>query len=364
MIQEAQLTIDLDSLAHNYNCLRSKLKEDTALIAVVKANAYGTSSVRIAKELAKLGTKHFAVAYTAEAVVLREATIKEDIMVFYPQIGQLDRIIEHQLEPVLYTVEIIKAFIVLLKQKNLKDYPVHIKCNTGLNRIGLSQEDLVFFLTKIDASSLNIKSIYSHLGASENPKPCLFTQQQIKAFEVVKETVKEYYPKLPKFHLLNSSGVFNYPEHQLDAVRIGIALYGFANQTEWDLELQPIAKLSAPICQIHTLKRGENVGYNQGWEATKDSRIGIIPIGHADGIGRQYGNGVGKVQILGQTAPIIGNVCMDMLMIDLGSIDCAVGTEVILFDKNTTAADFAATGNTISYEMLTGLNSRIQRVYQ
>ena len=364
MIQEAQLTIDLNSLAHNYGCLRSKLKEDTALIAVVKANAYGTNSTRIAEELVKLGTKHFAVAYTPEAVVLREANIKEDIMVFYPQIGQLDRIIEHQLEPVLYTLEIIKAFIELLKQKNLKDYPIHIKCNTGLNRIGLSQEDLVFFLTEIDASSMNIKSVYSHLGASENPKPCPFTQQQINAFEVVKKTVKKFCSTLPKFHLLNSSGIFNYPEHQLDAIRVGIALYGFANQSEWDIELQPIAKLSAPICQIHTLKKGENVGYNQGWEATKDSRIGIIPIGHADGIGRQYGNGVGKVQILGQTAPIIGNVCMDMLMIDLGSIDCAVGTEVILFDKNTTAADFAATGNTISYEILTGLNSRIQRVYQ
>ena len=364
MIQEAQLTIDLNSLAHNYSCLRSKLKEDTALIAVVKANAYGTNSTRIAEELVKLGTKHFAVAYTPEAVVLREANIKEDIMVFYPQIGQLDRIIEHQLEPVLYTLEIIKAFIELLKQKNLKDYPIHIKCNTGLNRIGLSQEDLVFFLTEIDASSMNIKSVYSHLGASENPKPCPFTQQQINAFEVIKKTVKKFCSTLPKFHLLNSSGIFNYPEHQLDAIRVGIALYGFANQSEWDIELQPIAKLSAPICQIHTLKKGENVGYNQGWEATKDSRIGIIPIGHADGIGRQYGNGVGKVQILGQTAPIIGNVCMDMLMIDLGSIDCAVGTEVILFDKNTTAADFAATGNTISYEILTGLNSRIQRVYQ
>lgn len=364
MIQEAQLTIDLNSLAHNYTFLRSKLKEDTALIAVVKANAYGTESKRIAQELAKLGTMHFAVAYTAEAVVLREANIKQSIMVFYPQLGQLEQIIEHQLEPVLYTLEIIKAFLLLLKQKNLKDYPVHIKCNTGLNRIGLSQEDLVFFLKEMDKTSMKIKSIYSHLGASENPKPCSFTQQQINAFEIVKQTVKEYCPVLPKFHLLNSSGVFNYPEHQLDAVRVGIALYGFANQTEWDLKLQPIAKLSAPICQIHTVKKGENVGYNQGWEATKDSRVGIIPIGHADGIGRQYGNGVGKVQILGQTAPIIGNVCMDMLMIDLGTIRCDVGTEVILFDKNTTAAAFAATGNTISYEILTGLNPRIKRVYQ
>jgi alanine racemase len=364
MIQEAQLTIDLNSLAHNYTCLRSKLKEDTALIAVVKANAYGADAARIAQELAKLGTKHFAVAYAAEAVVLREANIKEDIMVFYPQLGQLERIIEYQLEPVLYTLEIIKAFLLLLKQKNLKDYPVHIKCNTGLNRIGLSQEDLIFFLKEMDTTSMNIKSIYSHLGASENPKPCLFTQQQINAFEIVKQTVKEYCPILPKFHLLNSSGVFNYPEHQLDAVRVGIALYGFANQAEWDLELRPIAKLSAPICQIHRVKKGENVGYNQGWKATQDSRIGIIPIGHADGIGRQYGHGVGNVQIVGRTAPIVGNVCMDMLMIDLGSIRCDVGTEVILFDKNTTAADFAATGNTISYEILTGLNSRIQRVYQ
>ena len=365
MIQEPQLTIDLKSLAHNYNCLRSKLKKETDLIAVVKANAYGSDSGRIAQELSKLGVNHFAVAYTVEGVILRKAGITDSVFVFYPQIGQLEHIIENKLEPVLYSLEIVDAFVSLLKQKNLKSYPVHIKCNTGLNRIGFSHRDLLSFFKETENHSyLDIKSVYSHLGASENPKPCTFTQQQIDAFEIEKKTVKEWCSNLPKFHLLNSSGVFNYPEHQMDAVRTGIALYGFANRPEWDKELRPIAKLSAPLCQIHNLKKGESVGYNQGWIAPKDSRIGVIPLGHADGIGRHYGNGVGKVQILGQSASIIGNVCMDMLMVDLDSIACSVGTEVILFDENTTAADFSALNNTISYEILTGLNPRIKRVYQ
>jgi alanine racemase len=364
MIQEAQLTIDLNSLAHNYNCLRSKLKKETDLIAVVKANAYGSDSSRIAHELVKLGVKHFAVAYTQEGLTLRNAGINDAIIVFYPQLAQLEQIIEHKLEPVLYNPEIIEAFVSLLKQKNLNAYPVHIKCNTGLNRIGLSHEEVVsFFRDKPLLSHLDIKSVYSHLGASENPKPCTFTNQQIGAFEAIKSSVKKYYPNATKFHLLNSSGVFNYPEYQLNAVRTGIGLYGFANNPEWDKELKPIVKLSAPICQIHSLKKGESVGYNQGWIAPGDSRIGVIPLGHADGIGRHYGNGVGKVQIFGHTAPIIGNVCMDMLMIDLGSIPCSIGTEVVLFDENHTAVEFTSVSNTITYEILTGLNPRIKRVY-
>ena len=363
MIQEARLTIDLKSLAHNYSLLRSMLKEKTDLIAVVKANAYGADSSKIAHELSKLGTSCFAVAYAEEGAVLRKANIKEPILVFYPQMGQLEKLIEYNLEPALYSLEIIKAFISLLKKKKITTYPVHIKCNTGLNRIGLSYEEFIYFLKEIDTSSLDIKSVYSHLGASENPKPCSFTQKQIDAFELIKATVIELSTKHPKFHLLNSSGIFNYPELQLDAVRTGIALYGFANRSEWDKQLKPIAKLSAPICQIHTLKKGESVGYNQGWEASKDSLIGVIPLGHADGIGRQYGNGIGKVSILGQSASIIGNVCMDMLMIDITSINCEIGTEVILFDQITTAADLADLSNTISYEVLTGLSPRIKRVY-
>ncbi len=363
MIEEASLTINLKSLAHNYSFLRSKLREQTELIAVVKANAYGADSARIAHKLSALGVSRFAVAYAAEGVILRNAKIKDNILIFYPQIGQLNKLIEHNLEPALYSLEIIKTFISLLIKKKITTYPVHIKCNTGLNRIGLSNEEFTFLLEEIDTSSLDIKSVYSHLGASENPKPCSFTQNQIEAFEIIKAAAIKLSTKQPKFHLLNSSGIFNYPELQLDAVRAGIALYGFANRPEWNKELKPIAKLSAPICQIHTLKKGENVGYNQGWKASKDSLIGVIPLGHADGIGRQYGNGIGTVSVLGQSASIIGNVCMDMLMIDITSINCEIGTEVILFDQITTAANLADLSNTISYELLTGLSPRIKRVY-
>lgn len=363
MIKEARLTINLDSLAHNYKTLKSKLNPETTLIAVVKANGYGNDGVRIAQELSKLGATYFAVAYASEGKILRKAGIKDFIMVFYPQEAHLEQIIEHQLEPVLYNLEISNAFISLLKEKNIKNYPVHIKCNTGLNRIGFSSENLDYFLRKSNGPFLDIKSVYSHLGFSENPKPCAFTKQQFDTFELIKSRVRELCPSLPKFHVLNSSGVFNYPEHQLDAVRTGIALYGFANNPEWNKTLKPIAKLSAPICQIHFVKKGESVGYNKGWIASKESRIGIIPLGHADGIGRQYGNGVGKVRVLGQTVPIIGNVCMDMLMIDLTSIDCPTGTEAIIFDQNFTASDFTAAANTISYEILTSLSPRVQRVY-
>ncbi|MDA8639871.1 alanine racemase [Flavobacteriaceae bacterium] len=363
MSQEAYLTINLKSLAHNYNVLRSKINGETLLIAVVKANAYGSDGVKIAKELSALGTDYFAVAYASEGINLRKAGIKKPILVFYPQKGQLKKIIEYNLEPALYSKEIIHSFLALVKKNTLNKYPVHLKCNTGLNRIGISINELNEVLNILDESSLEVKSVYSHLGASENKKPCAFTKKQIESFELIKKQILKRYKNPPKLHLLNSSGIFNYPELKYDAVRTGIALYGFANRTEWDAELKPIAKLSAPLCQIHHLNKGESVGYNQGWVATKNSIIGVIPVGHADGIGRQYGNGIGTVQINGKPASIIGNVCMDMLMIDVSAIDCKTGDEVVFFDENTTAVDFTASANTISYEILTGLNNRIKRVY-
>ncbi len=363
MIEQPRLTINLGALAHNLNCLQSKLNKNTEFIAVVKANAYGMGSIRIAQELSRLGVSRFAIAYSYEGIVLRKAAVKEAIMVFYPQVSELEKIIEYQLEPVLYSLEIIDAFVNVLKQKNIAEYPVHIKYNSGLNRIGLSFSELISTLKSANISKLKILSVYSHLGASENPRPCNFTQKQIDAFDKIQSEVKLLSNPLPKFHLLNSSGIFNYPEYHLDAVRSGIALYGFANRPEWDAQLKPIASLNAPICQIHFVKKGESVGYNQGWVAPKDCRIGVIALGHADGIGRQYGNGVGKVKINNQEAPIIGNVCMDMLMIDLGSINCKTGTVVTFFDQDTTAAAFANLGNTISYEILTALSLRIERVY-
>lgn len=356
-----RLTIDLNQLAHNYSVLKGKLNPTTKIIAVVKANAYGLGAVTIAKKLVSLGADILAVAYAQEGVQLRKAGINSPILVFYPQTENCEEIIAYDLEPALYSSSFIDVFSSALHLKKKKQYPVHLKCNTGLNRIGLSEEDFCSFLDKKNHFPFDVKSVYSHLASSENPKECPFTKQQLNQFSHLKEITKKHYKKPPMFHLLNTSGVFNYPDYQLDAVRTGIGLYGFANRSEWDKELQPVATLSSTIVQIHSLKKGESVGYNQGWFAETESKIAVLSLGHADGINRQYGHGKGGCWINNEYAPTVGNICMDMLMIDITHISCAVGDEAILFDAVHTADVFAKKTGTIAYELLTALSSRIKR---
>ena len=356
-----QLEIDLDNLTHNYNHLRQKLSSDTKFIAVVKANAYGQGAMEIAQKLVSLGADWLAVAYAEEGISLRQAGIQCPILVFYPQFENIDRLIEHQLEPALYSAAFISAFSMALETKNISDYPVHLKCNTGLNRIGLSKEDLASFLAQKDTFPFKLKSVYSHLGASENPKPCAFTTKQITRFLSLKTKVEQAYLKPPLFHLVNTSGIFNYPEYHFDAVRCGIGLYGFANQPHWDKSLLPIARLSSSIVQLHKVEKGESVGYNQGWIAPQKSQIAVLPIGHADGISRRFGKEVGGVWINGQHAPIVGNVCMDMIMIDVTNINCELHQQAIIFDAEHTATLLAKSAGTISYELLTALSPRIKR---
>jgi len=356
-----QLEIDLNNLTHNYNHLRQKLSSDTKFIAVVKANAYGQGAIEIARKLVSLGADWLAVAYAEEGISLRQAGIQCPILVFYPLFENIDRLIEHQLEPALYSAAFISAFSMALETKNISDYPVHLKCNTGLNRIGLSKEDLASFLAQKDTFPFKLQSVYSHLGASENPKPCAFTTKQITRFLSLKTKVEQAYLKPPLFHLVNTSGIFNYPEYHFDAVRCGIGLYGFANQPHWDISLLPIARLSSSIVQLHKVEKGESVGYNQGWIAPQKSQIAVLPIGHADGISRRFGKEVGGVWINGQHAPIVGNVCMDMIMIDVTNINCELHQQAILFDAEHTATLLAKSAGTISYELLTALSPRIKR---
>ena len=356
-----QLEIDLNNLTHNYNHLRQKLSSDTKFIAVVKANAYGQGAIEIAQKLVSLGADWLAVAYAEEGISLRQAGIQCPILVFYPQFENIDRLIEHQLEPALYSTAFISAFSMALETKNRTDYPAHLKCNTGLNRIGLSKEDLDSFLAQKDTFPFKLQSVYSHLGASENPKPCAFTKKQITRFLSLKTKVEQAYLKPPLFHLVNTSGIFNYPEYHFDAVRCGIGLYGFANQPHWDISLLPIARLSSSIVQLHKVEKGESVGYNQGWIAPQKSEIAVLPIGHADGISRRFGKEVGGVWINGQHAPIVGNVCMDMIMIDVTNISCELHQQAIIFDAEHAATLLAKSAGTISYELLTALSTRIKR---
>lgn len=354
------LTLSLSSLAHNYAILGAQLRPTTRVIAVVKANAYGLGSIPLARKLVRLGVDYLAVAYASEGIELRKAGIQCRILVFYPQLENMPSLVEHCLEPALYSRESWVAFSNIIKQRNIPNYPIHIKFNTGLHRIGFAPTEKEWVMEELSRSPFTLQSVYSHLAATEETRPHTAMDSQWQQFSEIKAYFDNLSPP-PFYHLLNTSGVFNYPEWQLDAVRVGIGLYGFANRESWNRQLQPIAQLTASITQVHTIEKGHSVGYNNGWIAPTQSRIATLPLGHADGISRQFGHGKGTVYINKQAAPIIGNICMDMLMVDVTKIDCATGDIAVFFNQKYAITDWAKAGNTITYEFLTGLGPRIPR---
>lgn len=362
-VHETTLEINLEALAHNYNFLLSKLGKDVKLMGVVKAFGYGSESSEIAKKLSELGVGYFAVAYTNEGVVLRDAGITEPILVLHPQSINFQEIIERCLEPSIYSEFVLREFIKTAEKLGLEDYPIHLKLNTGLNRLGFIEPELMRVLEYLkNTSSVKVKSIFSHLAASEDWKERAFTLQQLGKFRKMAFILFEHLAYKPLLHINNTSGIINYPEANFDMVRSGIGLYGFGNEEKIDEKLKPIATLKTIISQIHELAPGESIGYNRAFTATEKTTTATLPIGHADGINRQYGNARAGVFIKEHYAPIIGNVCMDMLMIDITGIDCKEGDEVIIFGGPQPATKFAAKGNTISYELITGISQRIKRV--
>jgi alanine racemase len=362
---ETVLEIDLNALEHNYRFLRSRLNPETKFLGVVKAFAYGSDAVEIAKKLENLGAEYLAVAYVKEGVALRDAGIQSPILVLHPQSANFEELIARCLEPSLYSPRILKAFLNACKKLNQKSYPVHIKFNTGLNRLGFWENDVDYIIDQVkDSNEIKIASIFSHLAASEDSNEIEFTKQQITTFEKIAKEVDEKLGYISFKHLLNTSGIINFPEAQYDMVRSGIGLYGFGNDKDIDTYLKPIATLKTVISQLHKIEPNESVGYNRAYTSDNYRVTATLPIGHADGIGRQYGNNKAFVNVHGTLAPIIGNVCMDMIMIDVTNIDCKEGDEVIIFGKNPTADSFAATADTISYELITGISQRVKRVYK
>ena len=362
MISETTLEIDLSALKNNYAVLRSKIPSKTLLLAVVKAFAYGSDAIVVAKFLENLGADYFAVAYVSEGIALRNAGLKTPILVLHPQPVNFKKAIEYKLEPSLYSEKVLTTFLAVAVEMNQTAFPVHIKFNTGLNRLGFSTSataDTAAILAR--ESALSVKSVFSHLAASEDLQERNFTAKQIDTFSKTCNVFEGIYGKVPIRHLCNTSGVINYPEAAFEMVRCGIGLYGFGNSAKNNFDLMPVLALKTVISQIHDLKKGESVGYNRSYIAADSKKIATLPIGHADGIGRQYGNGVGSVNIHGQKAPIVGNVCMDMVMVDISQIDCKEGDSVVVFDSFTTAEQLAESAQTISYELLTSLSQRIKR---
>ncbi|WP_282134958.1 alanine racemase [Seonamhaeicola maritimus] len=362
--QETVLEIDLKALEHNFEHLKSKLKNNTKLLAVVKAFGYGSDAVEIAKYLEKLGADYFAVAYANEGVELRKSGITAPVLVLHPIPTNFKTIIDNCLEPNLYNAKVLNEFIEAATKENQTDYPVHIKFNTGLNRLGFWENDVDYVSSKIKATSaVKVTSIFSHLAASEDLNEKEFTLNQIKTFEAIAKNCTNNIGYQPMLHICNTSGILNYPEAHFDMVRSGIGLYGFGNSEKENKDLTPIASLKTIISQIHKIEKGESVGYNRGFKSDGFLKTATLPIGHADGIGRQYGNGKGYAVINGIQAPIIGNVCMDMIMVNVTHIECNEGDEVIIFDSKATAENLAQSTGTISYELITSISQRVKRVF-
>jgi alanine racemase len=361
---ETVLEIDLGALTHNFNYLKSKLQPNIKFLAVVKAFAYGSDSVEVAKHLQNLKVDYFAVAYTKEGVALRDAGITTPILVLHPQSVNFDTIIERCLEPSIYSLKILRGFIAAAEVEKQRNYPVHIKFNTGLNRLGFSTDDIKFITSDLKCTqAVEVKSIFSHLAASEDTNETEFTNLQIENFKQIAKEFESNIGYQPWLHLCNTSGTINYPKAHFNMVRCGIGLYGFGNSAEEDKNLKPIASLKSVISQIHLIEPGETVGYNRVYKSNGLEKTATIPIGHADGISRIYGNQNGFVFINGEKAPIIGNVCMDMIMVNITNIDCNEGDEVIIFDAKHKASSIAESANTISYEIITSISQRVKRVF-
>lgn len=361
-IQETVLEIDLKALKHNFNYLKSKIQSTTHFLAVVKAFAYGNQASKIAIYLQNLGVNYFAVAYLNEGVALRKAGVTLPILVLHPQPVNFKKLIKHCLEPSIYSKKILQEFIDVAYAEKQTNYPIHIKFNTGLNRLGFCQGDVKHIVNIVsETKTVRVKSIFSHLAASEDFDEKEFTLNQIDTFKTIASNFEHQIGYKPMLHICNTSGILNYPEAQFDMVRSGIGLYGFGNSEKENKNFIPIASLKTVISQIHYIEKGQSVGYNRAFKCDTAQKTATLPIGHADGLRRQYGNGNGFVVINNKKAPIIGNVCMDMIMVDVTNIDCNEGDEVVVFDSKYTAEDLATAANTISYELITGVSQRVKR---
>ncbi len=358
-LKKTVLEINLNSLEHNLKQITSKIKSTTKVMAVVKANAYGSDLVRVAKKLESLGIDYFSVAYSSEGVKLRNAGIKKPILVLIPQAENIKEIVENDLEPSLYSFYFLNHLISYLSENLIESFPCHFKINSGLNRIGFKSEEINIAISKIKyCNRINIISIYSHLAASEDKKEKNFTQLQIKEFSELASSIIDQLDLNPVLHMSNTSGILNYPESEFDMVRCGLGLYGYSNH--YDESLIPIHSLKTIISQIISIEKGESVGYNRSFISSKKMDVGIIPLGHADGISRSFAKG-GFVLINNKKAKILGNICMDVFMVDLENTNANEGDEVVIFNEFYNAEEFARNVGTISYEILTNLSSRITR---
>ncbi|MDI9365472.1 MAG: bifunctional UDP-N-acetylmuramoyl-tripeptide:D-alanyl-D-alanine ligase/alanine racemase [Flavobacterium sp.] len=364
-VHQTIMEINLSAMVHNVKQYQQKLLPTTKLMAMVKAFSYGSGSVEVARLLQFYKVDYLAVAYADEGVDLRKAGITLPIMVMNVDEAGFDALVDYNLEPEIYSFTIYNGFQKYLLQQGIQQFPIHIKLNTGMNRLGFEVNEVETLAKQLTTQQIVVvKTVFSHLVASESAEHDGFTQQQASLFDAACAVLAQHLPYTFTKHLANSSGIFRHPNLQYNMVRLGIGLYGVDSANGAQLHLQPVATLKTTIAQIRTVKANDTVGYNTKGKVLRDSKIATIRIGYADGFNRQLGNSVGKVWLHNQLAPVIGNVCMDMAMIDVTDIaNVQEGSEVEIFGKHLPIQQVAAWCNTISYEVMTTISQRVKRVY-
>ncbi len=356
------LEVNLNALINNLNVYKSYLPKETGVIAMVKAFSYGSGSTEVASLLEKQQIDYLAVAYADEGVALRKDGIQTKIMVMNPDAVDFDRMLEYRLEPEIYSLQILQQLIEKIGQQEMN---VHIKLETGMNRLGFVESELEELIAVLHQhKNIHVKTVFSHLAASEDEQLDSFTKEQISIFKRLSESIITSFNYPIKKHLLNSSGILRFPEAHYDYVRLGIGLYGVDSSATIQEKLLPIGKLKTRVAQVKQVPKGETIGYSRKGVAEKDLKIGILAIGYADGYDRRFGNGTGEVFIAGQRAKIIGNICMDMCMADISHIDDVhEGDECEIYGKEIPIIEQARKIGTISYELLTRISSRVKRLY-
>ena len=359
----SRLEINLNACLDNYKYFRSKLEDSTRLLVLVKANAYGHGAVEFASLMEEAGADYLAVAYPVEGIELRQGGIKSPVMVLTAGTDSFEQIVNYGLEPGIPNLCSLKILCEVLAKRGISDFPVHIKLDTGMHRLGFMTEELQELQEFLqDCRYVRVKSIYSHLAAADDPENDDFTLGQIDLFKTNADRLTESLGYKPMYHILNSAGIERFAQYQFDMVRLGIGIYGVSALE--DSTLTPVASFKCKVLQIKTLRPEDGtIGYGRhGKIAPEGTVIATIPVGYADGIDRHLSCGKGIFSVNGHRVPTIGNICMDMCMLDVTGLDVKVGDTVTIFGEDPTISELASILGTIPYEILTSVPRRIERI--
>ena len=364
-LHQTVLEINLNAIAHNLKAYQKILQPATKIMAMVKAFSYGSGGAAIASVLQYHNVDFLAVAYADEGVDLVKSGITIPIMVMNAEASSFQSVVDYNLQPVMYSFDLLQNFEWYLKEQGLKSYPVHVEIETGMNRLGFSIDDVEKLANYLAASSsFSLVSVFSHLAASEDPAQDEFTLQQNSVFSSAVQIIEKKTGYSFLKHISNSAAIIRHPQLQMDMVRLGIGLYGIEAGNENKLDLVPVATLRSTIAQLKHIKNGESVGYNRSGVVRRDSVIATIRIGYADGYSRRFGNGIGKMLVNKKLAPVAGAVCMDMTMLDVTDIEnVKEGDDVIIFGGQLPVQEVAKWMNTIPYEIMTAISQRVKRIY-